>query len=218
MKSVYLEFGLSEPEIALIAGAAMKRDYFYTSPLGRRLFQLDLGPLSLALVGAGNHNTLDDILAGTGWGVPLAREILRSKRVDWRKLLGPDAPREKAPEEARKVPAPAPVQAPVPAVTETERPAPALQSLELDIPALLEAAAALSGKKTKNGSGRAAEALARQFAISPATVYLARKLAREADSDVLDSLKQGRLSITQACKRLRKDREADRILALEQAR
>jgi type IV secretion system protein VirB4 len=220
MKSVYLEFGLSEPEITLIAGATMKRDYFYTSPLGRRLFQLDLGPLSLALVGAGDHNALDEILSGAGWGVPLAREILRSKRVDWRKFLGADAPREKAPEEARKIPAPAPVQAPVPvpAVPETERPAPALQNLDLDIPALLEAAAALSGKKTKNGSGRAAEALARQFAISPATVYLARKLAREAGPDVLDSLKQGRLSITQACKRLRKDREQDRILALEQAR
>ena len=89
-----------------------------------------------------------------------------------------------------------------------------MRSLELDVAGLLEAAAALPGKKTKNGSGRAAAALAGRFAVSQATVYLARKLAREASPDTLDLLKSGRLSIKQACKRLRKERE----LALEQAR
>jgi type IV secretion system protein VirB4 len=44
MREVYRAFGLSEPEINLIATARMKRDYFYTSPLGRRLFRLDRGP------------------------------------------------------------------------------------------------------------------------------------------------------------------------------
>jgi type IV secretion system protein VirB4 len=40
MADVYRAFGLTDTEIGLIAGAVMKRDYFYTSPLGRRLFRL----------------------------------------------------------------------------------------------------------------------------------------------------------------------------------
>ncbi|MDR0457057.1 MAG: hypothetical protein LBH20_10295 [Treponema sp.] len=44
MRDVYLSFELSDSEISLITNARMKRDYFYTSPAGRRLFQLDLGP------------------------------------------------------------------------------------------------------------------------------------------------------------------------------
>jgi type IV secretion system protein VirB4 len=210
MMSVYQAFGLSDAEIELIAKATMKRDYFYTSPLGRRLFRLDLGPLSLALVGSADHAALDELLTEKGWGVPLVREILKRRSVEYRAFLGEDAPREAPPEETRRVPPPSPALAAVP---ETER-EPVMRSLELDVAGLLEAAAALPGKKTKNGSGRAAAALAGRFAVSQATVYLARKLAREAGPDTLDLLKSGRLSIKQACKRLRKERE----LALEQAR
>jgi len=44
----YADFGLSETEIAIIATAQKKRDYYYRSVRGRRLFTLDLGPTALA--------------------------------------------------------------------------------------------------------------------------------------------------------------------------
>ncbi len=59
-RELYRRFGLSDRQIDLIAEAAPKRDYYYVSPLGRRLFQFALGPAALAFVGAGSK---DDVLA-----------------------------------------------------------------------------------------------------------------------------------------------------------
>lgn len=50
-RETYLKMGLTERQIDLIATATPKRDYYYTSPEGRRLFQLELGPMALAFVG-----------------------------------------------------------------------------------------------------------------------------------------------------------------------
>src|SRR6202034_771951 len=58
--------------IDIIAEAAPKRDYYYLSPLGRRLFQFALGPAALAFIGAGSK---EDVLnarrmiveLGEGW-------------------------------------------------------------------------------------------------------------------------------------------------------
>ncbi|PIR10235.1 MAG: hypothetical protein COV52_09760 [Gammaproteobacteria bacterium CG11_big_fil_rev_8_21_14_0_20_46_22] len=47
----YLEFGLNEQQVAMIGLAVPKRDYYLTSPIGNRLIQLDLDPLSLAFLG-----------------------------------------------------------------------------------------------------------------------------------------------------------------------
>jgi type IV secretion system protein VirB4 len=63
MRDVYRSFGLSDSEISLIARARMKQDYFYTSPAGRRLFQLSLGPLALSLIGSPDHALLDSLSA-----------------------------------------------------------------------------------------------------------------------------------------------------------
>ena len=49
---LYKSIGLSEREIELSAFATPKRDYFFTSTAGRRLFQLELGPVALAFVAA----------------------------------------------------------------------------------------------------------------------------------------------------------------------
>jgi type IV secretion system protein TrbE len=59
-RELYRRFGLSDRQIDLIAEAAPKRDYYYVSPLGRRLFQFGLGPVALAFTGAGSK---DDVLA-----------------------------------------------------------------------------------------------------------------------------------------------------------
>jgi type IV secretion system protein VirB4 len=46
--SIYERFGLNKRQIELVALAQPKRDYYYTSPLGNRLFELGLAPLALA--------------------------------------------------------------------------------------------------------------------------------------------------------------------------
>lgn len=49
---LYKSIGLTDREIEILVMATPKRDYFFTSPAGRRLFQLELGPIALAFVAA----------------------------------------------------------------------------------------------------------------------------------------------------------------------
>ena len=51
-KETYERFGLNTRQIQLISQATPKRDYYYQSPLGCRLFELALGPITLAICGA----------------------------------------------------------------------------------------------------------------------------------------------------------------------
>lgn len=48
----YKKFGLNERQIEILASSTPKRDYYYTSPLGNRLFELGLDELQLAYCGA----------------------------------------------------------------------------------------------------------------------------------------------------------------------
>jgi type IV secretion system protein TrbE len=50
-QSLYAHIGLAEQQIQLIQQATPKRDYYYTSPLGRRLIDLDLGEIALSFMG-----------------------------------------------------------------------------------------------------------------------------------------------------------------------
>lgn len=70
--ALYREIGLNEREIQIVASAVPKRDYYYASPLGRRLIDLTLGPVALSFVGAGDKESLRRIRAlerehGRGW-------------------------------------------------------------------------------------------------------------------------------------------------------
>lgn len=47
----YKIFGLNDVQISIIANAIPKREYYYTSPLGTRLFNLALGKANLAFTG-----------------------------------------------------------------------------------------------------------------------------------------------------------------------
>ena len=58
-RRLYAELGLNDREIAIIAQAVPKRDYYVASPLGRRLVRLDLGPVALAFLGTPPGLTLD---------------------------------------------------------------------------------------------------------------------------------------------------------------
>ena len=48
---LYEGLGLGAAEVALLAQAQQKRDYYYASPSGRRLFSLGLGPVALSFLG-----------------------------------------------------------------------------------------------------------------------------------------------------------------------
>lgn len=64
MKKLYHDqLRVSETEIETIASAVQKQDYFYMSPLGRRLFSLSLGPAQLAFVGSGGKDDIRTIKA-----------------------------------------------------------------------------------------------------------------------------------------------------------
>jgi type IV secretion system protein VirB4 len=54
----YEALGLTQRQIELIARAVPKRHYYYTSPLGKRLFELGLGPIALSFLGAGSREEL----------------------------------------------------------------------------------------------------------------------------------------------------------------
>jgi type IV secretion system protein VirB4 len=58
---MYRAFGLSDAEIELVARGQKKRDYFYKSSLGTRLFRLDMGPIQLGLITGQNHEFLDQL-------------------------------------------------------------------------------------------------------------------------------------------------------------
>jgi len=62
MKEKYFMFGLNQKQVEIIASAIRKRDYYYVSPLGCRLYDLALEhcPLSLAYVAV---NKADNIKA-----------------------------------------------------------------------------------------------------------------------------------------------------------
>lgn len=75
---LYRGIGLTDREIELLRYATPQRDYFFTSPAGRRLFQLELGPTALAFVGVSG---VDDRIVikelhrthGANWIVPWAK-------------------------------------------------------------------------------------------------------------------------------------------------
>jgi type IV secretion system protein VirB4 len=53
LRATYASFGLNDRQIAIIATAQPKRDYYYQSRLGNRLFDLGLGPLALGFAASG---------------------------------------------------------------------------------------------------------------------------------------------------------------------
>ncbi len=68
----YKALGLNEAEMQLLKDARRKCDYYYISPLGRRLFELELGPLALSFFAASGKQDLAEQARlksehGDGW-------------------------------------------------------------------------------------------------------------------------------------------------------
>lgn len=94
-KAVYEAFGLNDRQIEIIARAVEKRDYYFQSRQGHRLFELGLGPVALAFAGSStkpDHALMDELLAAHG-EEEFADSWLRAKGLDWAaELIGPNHP------------------------------------------------------------------------------------------------------------------------------
>lgn len=84
-RAAYERFGLNETEIDLIATAHRKRDYYYASPLGRRLFDLALGPVALAFCAASDPTARELVarLESQAGNQPFWRRYLRARQLAW---------------------------------------------------------------------------------------------------------------------------------------
>ena len=61
--ALYRRMGLNSRQIEIIAAATPKRQYYYVSERGRRLYELSLGRLALAFVGANDKESVAAIRA-----------------------------------------------------------------------------------------------------------------------------------------------------------
>ncbi|AVO42569.1 conjugal transfer protein TrbE [Simplicispira suum] len=88
IRTIYEGFGLNDRQIEIVATGIPKRDYYYQSRLGNRLFELDLGPAALAFAGAGtpqDQRYIDAVLPTSlpGTPSPFAAAWLRHRGLDW---------------------------------------------------------------------------------------------------------------------------------------
>jgi type IV secretion system protein VirB4 len=80
--ALYHRMGLNARQIDIIATAIPKRQYYYSSEKGRRLYDLALGPLALAFVGNSDKESIAAMQAleaehGAGWPA----EWLKTKNI-----------------------------------------------------------------------------------------------------------------------------------------
>jgi len=61
IRTIYEGFGLNGRQIEIVASMQPKRDYYYQSRLGNRVFDLGLGPVALAFAGASRPQDQRDI-------------------------------------------------------------------------------------------------------------------------------------------------------------
>lgn len=95
----YRKIGLSDRQIEILSYATPKRQYYYTSPHGQRLFDLGLGPVALSFVGASGKEDLNVIRRleatfGSDW--PAEWLWLRNLRVAAAHWVGGEADRTTA--------------------------------------------------------------------------------------------------------------------------
>lgn len=97
-RAIYERFGLNDRQIELIGRSVPKRDYYYQSQRGNRLFELGLGPVALALCGAGSpedQNLIDETSQSLQSGTnaagehPFAKEWFEAKGLSWAAELLP---------------------------------------------------------------------------------------------------------------------------------
>lgn len=60
-KPLYESFGLNDRQISIISTATPKKQYYFTSPLGRRLIELDLGAVAINFTGINDDEGLKKV-------------------------------------------------------------------------------------------------------------------------------------------------------------
>ena len=94
ISTIYEGFGLNSRQIQIVANAEPKRDYYYQSRLGNRLFDLDLGSVALAFAGAStpqDQRDIDRVLRDAG-ASGFAGAWLRHRGLAWAAGLLASAP------------------------------------------------------------------------------------------------------------------------------
>jgi type IV secretion/conjugal transfer VirB4 family ATPase len=83
--AAYSSFGLSASEIGILATAQPKRDYYFRSSEGQRLFSLELGQAALALAGASSPADQRDMDAIVQTRAPrdYAAALFERRNVQW---------------------------------------------------------------------------------------------------------------------------------------
>ncbi len=85
IRSIYEGFGLNSRQIEIVATAQPKRDYYYQSRLGNRVFDLGLGPVALAFAGASSpedQRAIDTVSVSVP-SSDFAAAWLRHRGLDW---------------------------------------------------------------------------------------------------------------------------------------
>lgn len=82
---IYYRFGLNERQVRILALAQPKRQYYYQSSLGNRLFELGLGPLALAYCAVSNKEEQKEVrrILATHGKEGFNAEWLRQKDLNW---------------------------------------------------------------------------------------------------------------------------------------
>ena len=80
-REFYQRMGFNERQIEIVAAATPKREYYVTSPEGRRLFDMALGPIALAFTGATGKDDLKRVCS-------LHHDHGQAWPIEWLKLRG----------------------------------------------------------------------------------------------------------------------------------
>ena len=92
VRRLYQSIGLNSRQVRMLAMAIPKRQYYYTSPLGRRLISLGLGPVALSFVGMAGRGaiaTVNGLMAshGSAWPAEWLRARGLAEAADvWHRL------------------------------------------------------------------------------------------------------------------------------------
>jgi type IV secretion system protein TrbE len=91
IRTIYQGFGLNARQIEIVATAQPKRDYYYQSRLGNRVFELGLGPVALAFASASSppDQRAMDAIAQSMPPTEFAAAWLRHRSLDWAADLMP---------------------------------------------------------------------------------------------------------------------------------
>ncbi|MGV2068371.1 conjugal transfer protein TrbE [Agrobacterium sp. 22-226-1] len=74
VREFYERIGFNDRQIEIVSSAIPKREYYVATPVGRRLFEMSLGPIALSFVGVSGKEDLKRIRAlrrdhGEGWPI-----------------------------------------------------------------------------------------------------------------------------------------------------